>query len=266
MLHLINIRTDKSLAKYWLLSLGLLAVPTVHADELAPPDEKIEIPSPWKTGVEFGYQERSGNTNSKALNTKLSGEYTSGRWRSTASWSYYLNYDDGVEDKRQSTYAAQTDYKLGPKSYLYGSFNGVDSRYSAYYRDDTLSAGMGYQVYNTEDYVLELEAGPGYRYQKPNLDEIGSDDIIFPDTVEEPIFRTKVNTSWQVLKNLKLGATATVVTGSSNTSLDTSLSATQNITENIALKIAHTRNYHSRVPEGLAKADSVFSVNLVFSF
>ncbi|MCL9783887.1 DUF481 domain-containing protein [Vibrio sp. S4M6] len=252
--------------KYWLLSLGILATSVAHADEPAPNTTEIKIPSAWKTGVEFGYQERSGNTNSRTLNTKLGGEYTSGRWRSKASWAYYLNYDDGVEDKRQSTYEAQSDYKLGSKSFLYGSFKGVDSKYSAYYRDDTLSAGFGYQVFYTDTYKLELEAGPGYRYQKPNLDEIGSSDIIFPTTVEEPIFRSNVSSSWQVLKSLKLSANVTVVTGSSNTSLDTVLSATHDITKNIALKISHTRNYHSRVPAGLAKADSTLSVNLVFNF
>ncbi|MDF4309088.1 DUF481 domain-containing protein, partial [Vibrio parahaemolyticus] len=29
---------------------------------------------------------------------------------------------------------------------------------------------------------------------------------------------------------------------------------------------AHSRQYHDKVPEGLSKADSVFSVNLLFAF
>ncbi|MCV5225253.1 DUF481 domain-containing protein, partial [Escherichia coli] len=77
----------------------------------------------------------------------------------------------------------------GPKTYLYGSFKGVDSRYSAYFKDYTLSGGLGYQFSYTENFILEAEIGPGFRYPEPNLDEIDDDDIVFPNIVREGIFR-----------------------------------------------------------------------------
>ncbi|MFA0677948.1 DUF481 domain-containing protein, partial [Vibrio sp. 10N.222.51.A6] len=117
-----------------------------------------------------------------------------------------------------------------------------------------------------EEFVLEVEVGPGFRYQEPNLDELDDDDIIFPEIVEEAIFRGNVNTSWQVLKNLKLKADVTLVSGHSNLKFDTELEAINDITDNIALKIAHSRQYHDKVPEGLNKEDSVLSVNLLFQF
>lgn len=248
----------------WFYCLSLLASLSAYAEEN--PDKDIDIPSPLKTEVEFGYQAHSGNTDSQALNARLSGEYTSGRHRSNGEWKFYNLYKNGEEDKRTSTYSAQTDYKLGPKAYLYGSFKGVDSRYSAYFKDYTLSGGLGYQFASTDTFVLELEIGPGFRYQEPNLDEIDDDDIIFPDIVEEGIFRGNMKTSWQALDNLRFAADITVVTGRSNTRTDSELSLTNNITEAIALKIAHSRQYHDKVPEGLNKADSVLSINLLFAF
>ncbi len=167
-------------------------------------------------------------------------------------------YKDGEEDKRSSTYSAQTDYKLGPKTYLYGSFKGVDSRYSAYFKDYTLSGGLGYQFAYTENFTLEAEIGPGFRYQEPNLDEIDDDDIVFPDIVQEGILRGNINTTWHALDNLSLSADITLVSGRSNTRVDSDLSVTNDITEDIALKLAHSRQYHDKVPEGLSKADSVF--------
>lgn len=238
----------------------------VHANDKGPNDTDIDVPSPWNTEVEFGYQAHSGNSDSQSLNSRLSAEYLEGRHRTNGEWKYYLLYKDGEEDKRQSTYTAQSDYKLGPKTYLYGSFKGVDSRYSAYFKDYTLSGGLGYQFSNTEQFVLELELGPGFRYQEPNLDEIDDDDIIFPDIVQEGIFRGNLNTKWQALDNLSISADLTVVTGQSNTRTDTDLSVTNNITEDIALKLAHSRQYHDKVPDGLTKADSIFSVNLLFIF
>ncbi|MEZ9646541.1 DUF481 domain-containing protein [Vibrio sp. 10N.261.52.C2] len=238
--------------------------------DIAPSDTSdtsdTELPSPLKTEVEFGYQSHTGNSDSRALNARLNGEYTAGRHRTSGEWKYYNLYKDGEEDKRQSTYSAQSDYKLSPKTYLYGSFKGVDSRYSAYFKDYTISSGLGYQFSNTEEFVLEVEVGPGFRYQEPNLDEIDDDDIIFPEIVEEAIFRGNVNTSWQVLKNLQLKADVTLVSGHSNLKFDTELEAINDITDNIALKIAHSRQYHDKVPEGLSKQDSVLSINLLFQF
>ena len=225
-----------------------------------------ELPSPLKTEVEFGYQSHTGNSDSRSLNARLNGEYTAGRHRTSGEWKYYSLYKDGEEDKRQSTYTAQSDYKLGPKTYLYGSFKGVDSRYSAYFKDYTVSSGLGYQFSNTEEFVLEVEVGPGFRYQKPNLDELDDDDIIFPEIVEEAIFRSNVKTSWQVLPNLQLKADITLVSGHSNLNFDTDLEVINNITDNIALKIAHSRQYHDKVPEGLSQEDSVMSISLLFTF
>ncbi|TFH92178.1 DUF481 domain-containing protein [Vibrio ouci] len=235
-----------------------------HADDTGQNDTDIELPSPWKTEVEFGYQAHSGNSDSQSLNSRLNATYVEGRHRTSGEWKYYLLYKDGEEDKRQSTYNAQSDYKLGPKSYLYSSFNGVDSRYSAYFKDYTLSGGLGYQFANTETFLLEFEFGPGFRYQEPNKDEIDDDDIIFPDIVQEGIFRGNLNSKWQALDNLAVIASVTIVSGRSNTRTDTDLSVSNDITETIALKLTYSRQYHDKVPDGLYKADSMFSVNLLF--
>lgn len=251
--------------KVWLTCFGLLSATIVHAHETETASD-IEVPSPWNSEVEFGYQAHSGNSDSESLNSRIDAEYIKGRHRTSGEWKFYLLYKDGEEDKRQSTYSAQSDYKLSPKTYLYGSFKGVDSRYSAYYKDYTVSGGLGYQFANSEDFLLEVEMGPGFRYQEPNLDEIDDDDIIFPDLVEEAIFRGKVNSRWQALDNLAFEATMTLVSGHSNTRVDTDASVINAITEDIALKLAYSRQYHDRVPEGLENSDSIFSVNLLFAF
>lgn len=252
------------MSKKLLFCLGPLMSSVLHAEELT--DTDIEPPSPWNTEVEFGYQAHSGNSDSKSLNSRLSGEYIQGRYRLNGEWKYYLLYKDGEEDKRQSTYNLQGDYKLGQKSYAYSSFNGYDSKYSAYFTDYTLSAGLGYQFTNTEKLVIEGELGPGFRYQEPNLDEIDDDDIIFPETVSEAIIRANLGVTWKPFKTLSLGTEFTAVTGSSNTRIDSEFSIVNEITEDIALKIVHNRQYHNKVPEGLHKTDSVMSINLLFLF
>ncbi|WP_117236207.1 DUF481 domain-containing protein [Vibrio maerlii] len=253
----------------WFLGIWFFGCHLAYAEQASEDNTtqtEIEVPSPLKTEVEFGYQAHSGNSDSKSMNSRLGGEYIAGRHRTTGEWKYYLLYKDGEEDKRQSTYAMQSDYKLGTQTYLYGSFQGIDSRYGAYFKDYTLSGGLGYQFFNTDDLVLEVEVGPGFRYQEPNLDEIDDDDLIFPEIVEEGIFRGHINARWQMLKNLAFEGDLTVISGHSNTRTDTDVSVVNNITEDIALRVSHTRTYHNRVPEGLSNDDTIFSVNLLFKF
>ncbi|EKO3906415.1 DUF481 domain-containing protein [Vibrio fluvialis] len=255
------------MSKVWLLTISLLTSYSVYANEDPKNDKDIEKPSSHLSSqVEFGYQSHTGNTSSESLNTRLKGEYIQGRHRTNGEWRFYKLDKNGKENKRQSNYSLQTDYKLGPKTYLYGSFKGIDSRYSAYFKDYTLSGGLGYQVTHTESLLVELELGPGYRYQEPNLDEIDKTDVVFPDIVQEPIFRSNLKTEWQILKSLKFAADLTLVNGESNTRLDSELSVINNITDDIALKINQSRQYHTRVPDGMSKADSVLSVNLIFLF
>ncbi len=252
------------MSKFAFVGFSLLTASVAFASDTE--QQNFSYLTPLDTEVEFGYQAHTGNSDSQALNSRLSAEYIQGRHRTNGEWKFYMLYKDGEEDKRQSSYTMQSDYKLGPRTYLYGSFRGIDSRYSAYFRDYTLSSGLGYQVSNTKDFLLEVELGPGYRYQEPNLDELKDDDIIFPEIVEEGIFRGRINSSWQMLDNLSLNGDVTVVSGRSNMRIDSNVGVINDITDDIALKLAYSRQYHDKVPEGLHKADSIFSVNILFVF
>ncbi|WP_407702371.1 DUF481 domain-containing protein [Vibrio algarum] len=240
---------------------GLFFSAFISAEEDAKP-----LTSPLQSEVEFGYQSHTGNTDAQSLNTRVDAEYTSGRHRHSGEFKLYKLDKNGEEDKFQLTYEAQSDYKLNSGTYLYAGFKGIDSRHSAYFKDYTLSAGVGYQVTNSKDLLIEIEAGPGYRYQEPNLDELDDDDIIFPNIVQEPIFRGQLNSNWQIIDNFALAAKVTLTTGSSNSKVDTELSAINNITDDIALKIIHERQHHDKVPEGLSDVESSLSINLLFIF
>jgi putative salt-induced outer membrane protein len=236
------------------------------ASEIEAEEQDTTPPSPWESQVEFGYQSSKGNDDSQSLNGRLEASYTAGQHRHTGEVKYYLSKDDGETDKDQLSLNLQSDYKISPDYYLYANFKGLETKYSAYFKDYTFSGGLGYQASNTETLVLELELGPGYRYQNPNLDEIDDDDLIFPETVAEAIIRTNMTLSWKPMDVITLASEVTVISGKSNTRVDSEISVTNNITEEIALKVAQSQEYLDRVPPGLSKTDSVFSVNLLFLF
>ncbi|WP_413478207.1 DUF481 domain-containing protein [Vibrio hibernica] len=225
-----------------------------------------EEPSPWESEVEFGYRSEQGNEDKKSLNARVSISYIKGRLRNTGEVKVYMKDKDGEEDERDQTYQLQSDYKLSPKTYLYGNFKGITSKYKSYYQDYTVSTGFGYQITNTDTLKIEAELGPGYRYQEPNTDEIDDDDPIFPDNVQEPIIRANLTALWKPFERIGFNFDGTVVTGSSNTRFDTEISIINNITESIALKIAQSRQHLSHVPNNLEKTNSTITINLLFSF
>ncbi|ASF98886.1 hypothetical protein CEG15_01365 [Vibrio anguillarum] len=254
------------MSKIWFLSFSLFVMSAAYANEDLKNDTEIEVPSPWNSQVELGYQAHSGNTDSESLNSRVKTEYITGRHRTNGEWKLYRLDKNGKENKRQANYSLQSDYKLASKAYLYANFNGVDSKYSAYFKDYTLSGGMGYQLMNTDILLLEIEIGPGFRYQKPNLDEISSTDIVFANTVEEVIFRGNLKGVWATFDNLTISSELTLVAGESNIRTDSELILTNHITDSIALKVNLSRQYHDKVPAGLSKADSVTSFSLQFRF
>ncbi|WPC74409.1 DUF481 domain-containing protein [Vibrio porteresiae] len=260
------------MSKFWLFSVGILLSGIACAEDTAQPQTEateskdIKVPSPWEGQVELGYQAHSGNTNTEALNTLLQASYTEGRHRTTGQWKLYKLVRETYKDKRKSDYSLQSDYKLGPKHYLYSSFKGTDSNYTAYFKDYTFSAGLGYQLMHTEKVTWEFELGPGYRYQEPNVDEIDSNDVVFDETIQEPIIRFNVRNEWVIRKNLNFYADVTVVTGDSNTTYTSDVGLTNNITDNIALKLSHNLQYYDKVPDGLVKHDGIFTVSVLVSF
>lgn len=221
--------------------------------------------STWLPEIEFGYRSEQGNEDERSLNARLALSHISGRLRNTGEIKIYLKNEDGEEDEREQTYQLQSDYKISPKFYIYGNFKGIDSKYSSYFHDYTVSTGLGYQLTNTKTLKVETELGPGYRYQEPNTDEIDDDDPIFPDNVDEPIIRASLTAKWKPLDNTSFNFDGTMVSGSSNTRFDTEISIINNITEDIALKISQSIEHLSRVPNNLEKTDTIFTINVLYA-
>ncbi len=247
------------MARY-LLTLLLLANITAYADD----DTPTQIPSPWSSELELGYQSLGGNSDSESLNTRVGLTYVKNQYRQTAEAKYLLAEKDGEEDKRKGQVELQTDMKINERTYVLGNANYVDDRYGPYFIDLTLATGLGYQLLRLETFQMEVEAGPGYRHQEPNADEIDDDDIIVPETVDELILRGSAKFTWKPSKTVEFNARFTGIAGNSNSTLETEIDLTSSITEHIAIKFSNTQKLNSWVPSGLEKRDSTMTINLLF--
>ncbi len=216
--------------------------------------------------IEFGYQSNSGNTESKALNFSLDFEYTSESLRNTGELSVSKAEEDNEEDKNQKLLKLQSDYKLSRKYYFYSNLYAKDTKYSSYFKDISVSPGLGYQWKDTKDLIIETEIGIGYRYQEPNFDEIDDDDLILPENVNEPIVRFNFLIDWFLNDSVNVNFESTITTGESNTRYDNNISIETKLNEKLSFKIKKEIDYLNRVPPGLKNKDSELNFTFVYNF
>ncbi|UXI01066.1 YdiY family protein [Photobacterium sp. TY1-4] len=250
------------MARY-LLTLLLLANATAYAND---EDQPKRPRSPWASELELGYQALGGNSDSESLNARVGLTYVKNQYRHTTEAKYLLAEKDGEEDKRKGQLELQSDRKINDSTYVLGNVSYIDDRYGPYFSDFTFSTGLGYQLLRLETFQMEVEAGPGYRHQEPNIDEIDDDDIIVPMTVNELILRGNTKFIWKPSKTVEVEGRITTIAGNSNSTLEAELNLTSAISEHIAIKLSNTQKLNSWVPDGLDKRDSIMTINLLFRF
>lgn len=244
--------------------LAVLLLASTHAYAATDDDRPTRIPPPLSTELELGYQSLGGNSDSQTLNTRLGGVYVKSQYRHSGELRFLLAEKDGEEDKRRGQVELQSDKKINERTYILGNINYVDDRYGPYFTDFTFATGLGYQLVRRETFQMEVEAGPGYRHQEPNLDEIDDDDIIPPETVDELILRGNAKMTWKPSKTVELGVRLTGIAGNSNSTMEAEFNLTTAISDFVAIKITNNQKLNSWVPDGLKKRDSAMTVNLLF--
>lgn len=249
------------MARY-LMMLLLLANTSAYASD--DEDTPTRIPPPWSSELELGYQSLGGNSDSESLNSRVALTYMKNQYRHKAEAKYLLAEKDGEEDKRKGQVEIQSDMKIDGRTYVLGNITYIDDKYGPYFTDFTFATGLGYQLLRQETLQVEVEAGPGYRHQEPNIDEIDDDDIIVPETVDEAILRGNAKLTWKPSKTVEVNARLTGIAGNSNSTLEAQVNLTSAINDHIAIKFSNTQKLNSWVPEGLKKRDSIMTINLLF--
>lgn len=240
------------------LVMSTLYIPFSHATETTS--------SPWQSDLSLGLQQLSGNADSQTVNGEVNGQYDGEQTRYQASASVLQVEKDGEEDKRKTELEAQANRGISARRYVLLNATYVADRYGPYYDDFMLATGLGHQWWQSDTFQLSTEVGPGYRYQRPNLDEIDDDDLIMPYSVREPVIRAQAKGEWQLVDSVSLEGRSIVISGASNTSVEGAVTLASTITEKLSIKITSKHNYMTDVPPGLKHHDSVLTVGLRYQW
>ena len=249
------------LARY-ILTLLLLATTAANASEETTTSNE---PSPLTSTIGLGYQSLSGNSDSQTLNGNVALTYTKGRYQTNGDAKFIMAKKNGEEDKRKMSMSLKAKRMIRDGYYFYGNGSYIDDRYGPYYADSIVSTGIGYRLFSYETFQTLVDIGPGFRHQDPNLDEIKDDSIVKQEVVNEMVLQSTIDIKWKPLKTLTLSAKFNIISGQSNTTLETTLNATNAITDNIALNLGYTQTAYSWVPEGMQNSDTTTTISLIYT-
>ena len=234
------------------ISIFMLSLATTGLVQAA----EQEGPKGMSGSAEFGMILTSGNSDSSTLNGKFALTNDTAQWLHTASLDLVRAESENVKTAERFVLNAKSNYKLQDDQFLFVGLKHDIDKFSGFDYQTSLTAGYGRKLYDTDQYKLSVEIGPGYRISKLKA---GGDD-------NEAILHLGATSKYIINKASSLDGALVIDSGSSQTITALALGYVNSLSDSLALKIGYNLKHSSDVPAGSKKSDSITSVSLIYSF
>jgi putative salt-induced outer membrane protein len=225
------------------------------------PPEYQEPPSDLTAEIEAGFQLNTGNTEATSFNGRTQLIYDTEKAKQEATLKAFFAADaEGTTSKKYDV-QLQSSYKLD-RGYIYGRGDFTWDRFGSYTQLSTFSTGYGFEAIRSRKTKLNLEMGPGYRYNQP----AASQDDPAPAPEKDIILRTAIRFSQKLQEYSSINADLTAEVGDKNNTLTLDTHYKNLVFQDWAFKIGINVKYTEVVPEGLKQTDTVTLFNLLYSF
>jgi putative salt-induced outer membrane protein len=238
--------------KQKMLALALLSAASLNQAHAA----EDQDPKGMTGRAEFGMVLTSGNSDSSTMNGKFSLTNDTEQWLHVASLDLLRAESESVKTAEHYVLNAKSNYKLQDDQFLFVGLNHDVDKFSGFDYQTSITAGYGRKLYDTEQYKLSLEIGPGYRISKLKA---GGDN-------NEAILHLGAISKYIINPASYLDGTLVIDTGSSQTITVLALGYVNSLSSSLALKVGYNLKHSSDVPAGTNKSDSITSISLIYSF
>lgn len=237
--------------KYKLLAISIALVST---SAMAEEDVKI-----WSGDVDFGYTNLTGNTEETTTSGKVHVLRESAPWKYVAHFeSLYSESNDEKSAERWGAYT-RLEYNFTDKNYVFGRVSYDEDKFSGYDSQSTATAGLGWNIIDSEEMDWDLEGGAGYRSAKV-------EDPLLAEDEEEVIYRLSTLFKWQFSPTASFVQLLSTEIGDENTiSLSESAIKVQVIGQ-VSLKVSYIVKHTDEVPVGIEDTDTETVVSVSYSF
>ena len=221
-----------------------------------------EAKSPWKSSVELGVINTTGNTETQTTAAKADVTYEVEKWRHNGhAEAYGSSSEDAVTGESVTSaerylLAGKSDYKFTELDYAFGLVKLQKDLFSGFEYEHVVAVGYGRKVIKQADMELDVEIGPGVRFFK--VDNGVSD--------EEALLRLAGKYWWAISDNSKFTQDLVVEIGEDLTTTTSVTGLQANLNSSLAMKVTFTAKNKSDVPPGVEETDTETAVTLVYNF
>lgn len=216
----------------------------------------------WKSSVELGVINTTGNTETQTTSAKADVTYEVERWRHNGhAEAYGASATDQATDQEKTSaerylLAGKSDYKFSELNYAFGLVKLQKDLFSGFEYEHVVALGYGRKVIKQADMELDVEIGPGVRFFK--VDNGISD--------EEALLRLAGKYWWAISDHSKFTQDLIVEAGEDLTSTTSVTGLQANINSALAMKLTFTAKNKSAVPAGTKETDTETALTLVYNF
>ena len=211
----------------------------------------------WTGKGTFGGVLSRGNTDTETINLNLDVANDLERWTHKAGASMLRTVNEDITSADRWEVRGETNYKLGARSYLFGTLRYEDDAFTDYEYQATAAAGYGYRFIANDTTKLEGQIGAGVRQTELRLTGEKEDNAIARAAM---IWEHKFTATTLLYDRLL------VESGSDNTFVQNALGIEVKIAERFALGLDYSVRHNTDVLPGTEETDQVFTANLVYGF
>ncbi len=211
----------------------------------------------WSGSGELGLAISKGNTDSETLVGKLAVAREDETWKHALNLAFLYGKSDDIKTARRYEVFGSSGYRLGARSYVFGSGRNERDQFSTNEYQTTLAGGYGFEAIMREETKLVFEIGPGYRWAKEQDVRVHNN---------EAIARGFMDFSHQLTATTRLYDVLLVEAGADNTFVRNDFGVEVKMTDALALKAGFEVRHNTEVTEDRKRTDTLTTVNVVYGF
>lgn len=219
--------------------------------------------SSWENEAELGLLMKSGNTDERKFNGRLSTLQDSEWWRNRAEARSLFSKSAGITSTEKYLANFESDYKFAPHQFVFLKGKYEDDRFSGFDFESSLVAGYGNRVWEEAEAFLELRLGAGYRYNKlkvPNDQGAKEEEGGVLNAGGRFEYPLSESASFLQVLNVEYGV------DDYNTITDSETAVQARLKGSLSLKAAYRVKNQSRPPQGDEKTDTETTLSLLYGF
>lgn len=210
----------------------------------------------WRGRAEIGGWLTSGNSETVGATGVLDVTREGVRWRHNVKLQADYQESLGVATREHYLAAYEPNFKIGPRSYIYGAAQYESDRFLGYTDRLSASLGLGYSAIREPSITLDVELGPAYRYAQ-----------LTDETIENSIAaRGSIDLDWRLTPGITLTQDASAYLERYNSTIAATTAINARLIGPLSAQLSYAVQYESTPTDGRVTTDTTSRAGLVYSF